>query len=158
WTIGRIICASSAPGPAASSRSSPPPSTWAQASPRAIRRAAADAGTRGFALHDAIAVRDAAHHSIYSGMAAPVPAQVVRTLVVQLERLTTAIDEVDRAATVLLSPSEPGTGPSDADLLQTIPGIAPHTAATLLGELGAPTRFTDAQALVAYVGYCPVIT
>ena len=33
WTIGRIICASSAPGLAASSRSSPPPSTWAQASP-----------------------------------------------------------------------------------------------------------------------------
>jgi len=58
----------------------------------------------------------------------------------------------------LLPPSEPGTGPSDADLLQTIPGIGPHTAATLLGELGAPMRFTDAPALVAYVGFYPVIT
>jgi len=75
----------------------------------------------------------------------------------QLERLTTAIDEVDRAATALLPPSEPGTGPSDADLLQTIPGIGPHTAATLLGELGAPTRFTDAPALVAHIGFYPVI-
>jgi transposase len=130
----------------------------AQASPRAIRRAAHDAGTRGFALDEATAVRDAARHSIYSGKAAAARAQVVRTLVSQLDRLTTALDEVDRAATALLPPSEPGTGPSDADLLQTIPGIGPHTAATLLGELGAPTRFTDAPALVAYVGFYPVIT
>src|SRR5207249_9181352 len=75
----------------------------------------------------------------------------------QLERLTSAIDEVDHAATTLLPPSEPGTGPSDAELLQTIPGIGPQTAATLLGELGALTRFTDARALVAYVGFYPVI-
>ena len=130
----------------------------AQASPRAIRRAAHDAGTRGFALDDAVAVRDAARHSLYSGKAAAARAQVVRTLVSQLDRLSAAIDEVDRAATALLPPSEPGTGPSDADLLQTIPGIGPHTAATLLGELGAPTRFTDAPALVAYVGFYPVIS
>src|SRR5207253_677757 len=45
----------------------------------------------------------------------------------------------------------------DAELLQTIPGIGPQTAATLLGELGALTRFTDARALVAYVGFYPVI-
>src|SRR5207237_4459895 len=75
----------------------------------------------------------------------------------QLERLTSAIDEIDRAATALVPPSEPGTGPSDAELLQTIPGIGPQTAATLLGELGALTRFTDARALVAYVGFYPVI-
>ena len=130
----------------------------AQASPRAIRRAAEDAGTRGFSLDDALAVRNAARHSIYSGKAAAARAHVVRTLVSQLERLTTAIDDVDRAAAALLPPSEPGTGPSDAELLQTIPGIGPHTAATLLGELGALTRFTDARALVAYVGFYPVIT
>ena len=129
----------------------------AQASPRAIRRAAQDAGTRGFALDAAVAVRDAARQSLYSGKAAAARAQVVRTLVSQLERLTTAIDEVDRAATALLPPSEPGTGPSDADLLQTIPGIGPHTAATLLGELGVLARFTNARALVAYAGFYPVI-
>jgi transposase len=49
-----------------------------------------------------------------------------------------------------------GLGPSDAELLQTIPGIGPQTAATLIGELGALTRFTDG-ALVAYVGFYPVI-
>ena len=130
----------------------------AQASPRAIRRAAEDAGPRGFSLDDATAVRDAARRSIYSGKAAPARAHVVRTLVSQLERLTSAIDDVDRAATTLLPPSEPGAGPSDAQLLQTIPGVGPQTAATLLGELGALTRFTDARALVAYVGFYPVIS
>jgi transposase len=130
----------------------------AQASPRAIRRAAEDAGTRGFSLDDATAVRDAARRSLYSGKAAPARAHVVRTLVSQLERLTSAIDDVDRAATTLLPPSEPGAGPSDAELLQTIPGVGPQTAATLLGELGALTRFTDARALVAYVGFYPVIS
>src|SRR5262249_61773151 len=64
----------------------------------------------------------------------------------------------DRAATPRLPPSAPGAGPSDAELLQTIPGIGPQTAATLLGELGALTRFTDARALVAYVGFYPVIS
>jgi transposase len=130
----------------------------AHASPRAIRRAAEDAGSRGFSLDEAIAVRDAARRSIYSGKAATARAHVVRTLVSQLERLTSAIGDVDRAATALLPPSEPGSGPSDAELLQTIPGIGPHTAATLLGELGALVRFTDARALVAYVGFYPVIT
>src|SRR5438552_3330747 len=105
----------------------------AHANPRAIRRAAEDAGARGFSLNDAAVVRDSARRSLYSGKAAAARAHVVRTLVSQLERLTSAIDEVDRAATALLPPSEPGTGPSDAELLQTIPGIGPPTAATLLG-------------------------
>jgi transposase len=130
----------------------------AQASPRAIRRAAQAAGTRGFSLDEATAVRAAARHSLYSGKAAEARAHVVRTLVSQLERLTAAIDDLDRVATALLPPSPPGTGPSDAELLQTIPGIGPQTAATLLGELGTLARFIDARALVAYVGFYPVIT
>ena len=115
------------------------------------------AGQQQTSLDDATGVRDRARRSLYSGKAAAARAHVVRTLVSQLERLTSAIDEVDCAATTLLPPSEPGTGPSDAELLQTIPGIGPQTAATLLGELGALTRFTDARALVAYVGFYPVI-
>src|SRR4029453_14598135 len=129
----------------------------AHASPRAIRRAAEDAGARGFSLDDATDVRDSARRSLYSGQAAAARAHVVRTLVSQLERLTSAMDEVDRAATALLPPSAPGRGPSDGELRQTIPGIGPQTAATLLGELGALTRVTDARALVAYVGFYPVI-
>ena len=121
--------------------------------PLIVRRRVA----RGFSLDDATGVRDRARRSLYRGKAAAARAHVVRTLVSQLERLTSAMDEVDHAASTLLPPSEPGTGPSDAELLQTIPGIGPQTAATLLGELGALTRFTDARALVAYVGFYPVI-
>src|SRR2546422_11394915 len=80
----------------------------AHANPRTIRRAAEDAGARGFSLNDATVVRDSARRSLYSGKAAAARAHVVRTLVSQLERLTSAIDEVDRAATALLPPSAPG--------------------------------------------------
>jgi transposase len=129
----------------------------AHATPRAIRRAAEDAGARGFSLDAATGVRDSARRSLDSGKAAAARAHVVRTLVSQLERLTSAIDGVDRAATTLRPPSEPGAGPADAELRQTIPGIGPQTVATLIGELGALTRFTDARALVAHVGFYPVI-
>ena len=52
----------------------------AQANPRAIRRAAEDAGARGFSLDDATVVRDRARRSLYSGKAAAARAHVVRTL------------------------------------------------------------------------------
>src|SRR2546428_13515531 len=42
----------------------------AHANPRAIRRAAAEAGARGFSLDDATGVRDSARRSLYSGKAA----------------------------------------------------------------------------------------
>jgi transposase len=129
----------------------------AQASPRAIRRAAHEAGTKGFSLDEASAVRDAARQSLYSGKAATARAHVVRTLVSQLDRLTAAIEDIDRVTTTMLPPTAPGSGLSDVELLQTIPGVGPHTAATLLAELGAIGRFTDARALVAYVGFYPVI-
>src|SRR5499433_4588430 len=69
----------------------------ARANPRTIRRAAEDAGARGFSLDDATGVRDHARRSLYRGKAAAARAHVVRTLVSQLERLSSAIDEVDRA-------------------------------------------------------------
>jgi transposase len=128
----------------------------AQAAPRAIRRAAQDAGARGFTLDAAMALHEAARQSLYSGKAAEARGQIVRTLVGQVDRLTSAIDELDTNMTGLLPPPTP-TGPSDAELLQTLPGIGPHTAATLLGELGDISRFSTARALVAYVGFYPVI-
>src|SRR5262245_23275275 len=58
-----------------------------------------------------------------------------------------------------LGASSPSSGgPSDAALLQTLPGVGPHTAGTLLGALGSFTRFANARALVAYVGFYPVIS
>lgn len=126
----------------------------AQATPRAIHHAAHSAGARGFALDEATRIRDAARQSAYGGKAAAARGNVVRTLVTQIERLTAALDELDAAVVAELPPPAAG-GPSDADLLQTLPGVGPHTAATLLGELGAISRFASGKALVAYVGFYP---
>ena len=128
----------------------------AHATPATLRRTAA-AGARGFTLQDATALRDGARQSTYSGKAADARGPVGRTLLTQFERLTASIDDLDQTLQALLPPATPEGGPSDATLLQTLPGVGPYTAGTLLGELGSLTRFTDARALVAYVGFFPVI-
>jgi transposase len=126
----------------------------AHATPAALRRVV----HRSFSLQDATTLRDRARSSAYSGKAAHARGQVVRTLLAQYTRLTTAIDELDEAMRALLPPTEATGGPSDATLLQTLPGVGPYTAGTLLGELGSFTRFANARALVAYVGFYPVIS
>jgi transposase len=45
--------------------------------------------------------------------------------------------------------------PNLSVLLQSIPGIGPETATLLVAELGDITRFTDAKAVVAYIGLDP---
>lgn len=45
----------------------------------------------------------------------------------------------------------------DYDLLNSIDGVGPITAATVLAELGDLRRFTRARQLTAYVGVCPSI-
>lgn len=73
----------------------------------------------------------------------------------QIERLTTAIDELDTAMADELPRPAAGGPPSDAELLHSLPGVGAHTVATLLGELGTLSRFTSSKALVAYVGFYP---
>jgi transposase len=128
----------------------------AGATPRAIHHAAHSAGARGFTVEDATRVRDLARQSIYSGKAALARGNVVRTLVTQIERLLVALEELDAAMVAALPPAA-GGGPSDADLLQSLPGVGTHTVATLLGELGTLSRFTSGKALVAYVGFYPTL-
>jgi transposase len=41
------------------------------------------------------------------------------------------------------------------DLLESIPGIGPRVAATILGELPQITEFRSGKALAAFVGLCP---
>lgn len=127
----------------------------AQATARAIHHAAHSAGARGFTLEEATRIRDLARQSTYRGKAATARGNVVRTLVTQIERLTAALEELDAAMVAELPPPAASAGPSDAALLQTLPGIGPQTAATLLGELGTMSRFASAKALVAYVGFYP---
>ncbi len=127
----------------------------AQATPRAIHHAAHRAGARGFTLDEASGVRDRARQSTQSGKAAGARGNVVRPLVTQIERLTTALDDLDAAMVAELPPPTAGAGPSDVEPLQPLPGIGPQTAATLLGELGTMSRFASGTALVAYLGFYP---
>lgn len=129
----------------------------AQATPRQLLEVAQQAGARGFTLAQAHQLHHAACASLYSGKAQAARGQVVRTLVTQIERLSSSLEELDAAMQALLPPPEEGSGPSDAQLLQSIPGIGPQTAAILLGELGDLQRFHTAKALVAYVGFYPQI-
>src|SRR5262249_56781877 len=59
----------------------------ANANPRAIRRAAEDAGARGFSLDDATGVRDHARRSLYRGKAAAARAHVVGWQMSKRERI-----------------------------------------------------------------------
>ena len=129
----------------------------AGATPQQILEVAQQAGARGFTPEEATRLHQAARDSIYSGKAREARAQVVRTLLTQIERLSASVEELDQAMQALLPPPEADSGPSDAQLLVSIPGIGPKTAAVLLGELGRLQRFKSAKALVAYVGYYPLI-
>lgn len=129
----------------------------AQAAPQQILKVAGEAGARGFTAEEAARLHQAAVESIYSGRAREARGQVVRTLITQIERLSASLEELDAAMQALLPPPDEGSGPSDAQLLLSLPGIGPQTAAVLLGELGDLRRFHSAKALVAYVGFFPQI-
>src|SRR5262249_10003439 len=119
----------------------------AQATPAALRRMAHRAHARRFSLEEATTLREWARSSTYRGKAAQARGQVVRTLLTQYERLTTAIDELDEAVHALLPPTEATGGPSDATLLQTLPGVGPHTAGALLCGLVRLTPVTPSRSL-----------
>jgi transposase len=129
----------------------------AAATPQELLKVAQEAGVRGFTLEDAHQLQRAAVESIYSGKAWQARGQVVRTLLTQMERLNASVEELDAAMQALLPPPDEDSGPSDAQLLQSIPGIGQKTAAILLGELGDLQRFHSTKALVAYVGFYPKI-
>jgi transposase len=72
----------------------------------------------------------------------------VQTLIEQHDLLERQIDGAESRVRFLL----------DGELarrLQTIPGVGPATAATLIAEIGDITRFSDFDQLVAYAGVHP---
>jgi len=115
------------------------------------------AGARGFALDDATGVRDsAAALALQWQGGRPRALTSSHTLVGQLERLTTAIDEVDRAATTLLPPSDPAPG-LRGRVAANHPGSArrrpPRCSENSARSHASPMRGRS----VAYVGFYPVI-
>lgn len=78
-------------------------------------------------------------------------ARQVRFFCEDLELLRRRLGELDRDIERLLRAHEVG------QLLTTIEGIGPLTAAKLVAELGDPAAFRSAGALAAYVGVVPAL-
>jgi len=72
-----------------------------------------------------------------------------------LQQLATCQEALDVAAATFRATARQHVNPSLSKLLQTVPGIGPQTAALLIAELGDITRFKDANAVVAYMGFDP---
>lgn len=70
-----------------------------------------------------------------------------------LESHRAAIHELESAIQVLIA-GDPGLS-TDFRLLQTIPGVGPVVAATIMGELGDLREFPHPKALAAFVGVAP---
>src|SRR4051794_3749030 len=68
----------------------------------------------------------------------------------KLEELCTALSETDSAAQ--------GSGPGDAAILRSLPGVGPVTLATLLTEAAGPLARRDDAALRTLSGVAPVTT
>lgn len=101
-------------------------------------------------LDDLKAMRQQEHNRLHAGITSPTVHASLRQHLTLLDQQITALeqdiqDHIDRDPDLQ----------QRRDLLDSIPGIAPLTAAKLLGELGEVTRFASAQALAAYVGLCP---
>jgi transposase len=95
------------------------------------------------------ALQDLAQHSTASTRAVTARSLVARMLAHQLQELAVHLAEVEAAIAQLLKDDVEG------QRLQEIPGIGPHTAATIRAELGDVTRFGRVDEVVAYAGLDP---
>jgi len=95
------------------------------------------------------ALQDLAHHSTASARAVTARSLVARMLAQQLQELAVHSTAVEAAIAELLKDD------ADGQRLQAIPGIGPHTAATIRAELGDVRRFGRVDAVVAYAGLDP---
>jgi transposase len=98
---------------------------------------------------EATALRDAAAASVAGTRAVVARGLVVRTLALHLLELQQRVAELEAAIAELLRDA------ADAQRLQTIPGIGPRLAATILAELGDIARFQRVDEVVAYAGLDP---
>jgi transposase len=69
--------------------------------------------------------------------------------------LATAQEQLNVAAETFHATARQRVNPGLSKLLQTVPGVGPKTAALLIAELGDISRFKDANAVVAYMGFDP---
>jgi transposase len=94
-------------------------------------------------------VQELAQHSTASTPAVAARSLVARMLAQQLQELAVHLTAVEAASAELLKDD------ADGQRLQEIPGIGPHTAATIRAQLGDVRRFGRVDEVVAYAGRDP---
>lgn len=128
---------------------------FASVHPRSIEKIARSFQGNNFDRSKAAKIVDAAKNSIYSGKAHIARGHVLSSLLSQISQLQNAIANMDETIKDTLNNS---TGsPSEVDLITSIPGVGPKTAATLIAEIGDIFRFSSATQLVGYLGLYPQI-
>lgn len=78
-------------------------------------------------------------------------ALIIRTTATRVLELCSIIDEMDRGIEELVEEVYP------EQVLTTIPGIGPVSAASILAEIGTVDRFSDATAFIGYCGLYPIV-
>jgi len=66
-----------------------------------------------------------------------------------------AIAALDKLSTELRAYAAADVNPKDYELLQSIIGIGPHIAVSILAEVGDITRFPSSKQLIAFAGFDP---
>lgn len=123
--------------------------------PRALEKIARSCQGNTFDRQKAEEIVEAAKKSIYSGKAQKARGQVMASLFKQIVDLKAAIANLDETISQTLN--TPTQGPSEIDLITSIPGVGPKTAAVLISEIGEISRFASANHLVGYFGFFPQI-
>ena len=123
--------------------------------PRTLEKIARSFQGNNFSKNKAEEIVTAAKKSIYSGRASSARGKVLASLIRQISDLKTAITELDNAISNSLN--TPTKGPSELDLITSIPGVGPKTAAVLIAEIGDVYRFQSANHLIGYFGFFPQI-
>ncbi len=103
-----------------------------------------------------------AHESIYFGTAKEARALNIRSNIALIRMLRSQMDAIEEEMLTLFNaeqtPKEDQEIMSELiDNLRTIPGVADKTILAVLAECGNLDRFTDAKALVGYLGLYPTL-
>lgn len=127
----------------------------ASAKARTLEKIARSFQGNNFSRKKAEEIVASAQKSIYSGRAQLARGKVLSSLIQQIMDLKTAIQNLDETISNSLAPTT--NGPSNLDLITSIPGVGPKTAAVLIAEIGNVARFQSANHLVGYFGFFPQI-
>jgi len=110
----------------------------------------------------ALKLLELAKESIYSGAAKEARAMSIRSNIALMRLLQTQMDECDEEMLRLFQAKSASKEDQEImsdliDNLRSIPGVGDKTILALLAECGNLDRFTDAKALVGYLGLYPTL-